>query len=171
MSAYVKKLCLQNAHSDVINCIAFSPTGKYLASGGEDSSVIIWRVSDGRFIYRLLFQSPVDALLWLPIHSESLVSGCRDGTITQGAKFRVVSRYYLINVQIIDVLGFQTEYDSIPIKFGAIGPVICFAYSTDKRLLAVGHGHEVHITNCGEGTRGQPLLTPGHLLLVIFHSR
>ena len=93
MSAYVKKLYLQSAHSDVINCVAFSPTGRYLASTGEDSSVIIWQVSDGHFVYRLLFQSLVDALLWLPVSLEALIVGCRDGTISRGGNFCVVSRY------------------------------------------------------------------------------
>jgi protein HIRA/HIR1 len=33
---------LQSGHSSTVNCVRFSPSGQYLASGGDDQLVIIW---------------------------------------------------------------------------------------------------------------------------------
>lgn len=105
MTAYVRHHTLRNGHSDAINCIAFSPSRLYLATGGDDNCIIIWRLEDHTFIYRLMFESPVDALLWLriPAGSESLVgkdilfSGCRHGLISEASSFRLVRTTLLNN--------------------------------------------------------------------------
>ncbi|KIK27014.1 hypothetical protein PISMIDRAFT_34219, partial [Pisolithus microcarpus 441] len=53
-------------HTDSINTLAFSPCGVYLASGGDDRQLIIWRVSDGTLLYRLVLESAVTAVMWHP---------------------------------------------------------------------------------------------------------
>jgi len=91
MSAYVLKHTLSDAHSSTINTVAFAPTGLYLASGADDNTIIVWNVSDGRFIFRLKFDSPVHAILWHPNRLETLIVGCRDGGLFQASSFRLVS--------------------------------------------------------------------------------
>ncbi len=39
-------------HKGVVNCVAFSPGGKYLASGGEDKSLIIYNLLSGEIEYK-----------------------------------------------------------------------------------------------------------------------
>lgn len=90
MAAYVSTQKLLNAHSAEINAIAFSPTGQYLASGADDNTLVIWTVPQAQFIFRLTFESPVDAILWHPNHSETLIIGCRDGAISQASSFDLV---------------------------------------------------------------------------------
>ncbi len=35
-------------HSGSVNAIAFSPEGNFLASGGDDRTVIIWEIATGK---------------------------------------------------------------------------------------------------------------------------
>ena len=56
-------------HNDVINCLDFSGDGKYLASGSEDGSVLIWEIGDGQFpksIATLAVTTPVTRLSFNP---------------------------------------------------------------------------------------------------------
>lgn len=91
MSAYVLKRTLSDAHSSTINTLAFSPTGLYLASGADDNTVIIWNIPDGQFIFRLKFGSPVHVVIWHPNRSETLILGCRDGSLLEASNFRLVT--------------------------------------------------------------------------------
>jgi WD40 repeat protein len=79
-----------------INTLAFSPTGLYLASGADDNTVIIWNISDGQFIFRLKFDSPVHVAIWHPNRSETLILGCRDGSLLEASNFRLVTGANLI---------------------------------------------------------------------------
>ena len=49
-----------------IHCIAFDPTGSYLASGGEDAAVRIWDVLSGKELVAREFDSPVQSLAFSP---------------------------------------------------------------------------------------------------------
>ena len=40
-------------HSKGIRSVVFSPNGEYLASGSEDSTIGVWRVSSGELIRTL----------------------------------------------------------------------------------------------------------------------
>jgi WD40 repeat protein len=50
-----------------VNTVAFSPNGKLLATGGQDSGVRIWNVATGQRTYFLFgHTNPVSALAWSP---------------------------------------------------------------------------------------------------------
>ncbi len=53
------EIFVQMGHSDNVSSVAFSPDGKYLASGSGDKSVKIWDVGTGREIRTLRLEQPV----------------------------------------------------------------------------------------------------------------
>jgi WD40 repeat protein len=91
MSAYIHIHNLASGHSDTVNCLAFSSDARYLASGSDDHSMVIWNVANGAAMYRLAFVAPVRCLLWHPIRVETLICGLADGTVYEANKFSLVS--------------------------------------------------------------------------------
>ena len=89
-TGYVDERTLRPGHSQTVNCLAFSPDGRYLASGGDDAFLIIWTVEDGCLLYRLQFESAIDSVIWHPVHPETVIVGCEDGTIVQLRGFTIV---------------------------------------------------------------------------------
>lgn len=89
-TAYVDLHTLRKTHSANINALAFSPSGRYLASGSDDQQVIIWVVPSGKEIYRIGFESRVDALLWNPRWKDTLIIACENGSLIQVGGFSLV---------------------------------------------------------------------------------
>ncbi|KAI9069155.1 WD40 repeat-like protein, partial [Trametes sanguinea] len=127
-TAYVSTYCLTAGHSDSVYCLRFSPDGNFLASGGDDCALIIWSVSEGRMLFRILFRSPVSAILWHPMYSESLIVGCDDGRVLSLHEFS---------------LSHSVQRD---IQIGVRSEVHCMAYDETTRYLALSLGNEVHLT-------------------------
>ncbi|MCF2149849.1 WD40 repeat domain-containing protein [Desmonostoc muscorum LEGE 12446] len=67
-------------HTDSVNAIAFSPTEKIIASGGEDNTIQIWNYQTGELIQTLELKSPVNCLAFSP-RDKILVSGGGDSKI------------------------------------------------------------------------------------------
>ena len=90
-SAYIELHTFTGGHSDTINFLSFSPDGDYLASCGDDQSVIVWKTDEGRLLYRVLFKSKVDRVIWHPVSPATLVVGCENGYLYQLHDFSPVS--------------------------------------------------------------------------------
>ncbi|EIW56587.1 WD40 repeat-like protein, partial [Trametes versicolor FP-101664 SS1] len=127
-SAYVELHKLQGGHSDTINCVAFSPNGAYLASGGDDYALVIWNVSQGRQLYRTLFRSSVDYIIWHPTLPDTVIIGCSNGTLQQFHEFS---------------LNNSEQHD---INLGARSTIHYLDYDANSGRLAVSMGEEVHVT-------------------------
>ncbi|CCM03868.1 uncharacterized protein FIBRA_06019 [Fibroporia radiculosa] len=59
--------------------LAYSPDGRYIASGSEDAEVVIWEAATGRMLRRLKEHSDTVCTLTFSPDSTELASGARDG--------------------------------------------------------------------------------------------
>ena len=91
MSAYTHLHSCKREHSDTINCLAFSPDARYLASGGDDNVVVIWNVADGKTMFRLVFSTPVTSVLWHPLRTDAILCGLQNGLVYEASNFTLVS--------------------------------------------------------------------------------
>ncbi|KAH7906047.1 WD40-repeat-containing domain protein [Hygrophoropsis aurantiaca] len=129
-TAYVRVKTFQDGHSETINILAFSPCGTYLASGSEDQSLIIWRISDGTQLCRFTFDSSINFLVWHPalIIRNTVFCGTEDGVVYRMSDFSV------------------TKFTGRAIKLGVKGSVHCLDFEPRTRVLAVGIANEVRLT-------------------------
>ena len=61
------------SHQQTVRAVAWSPDGRYLASGGDDGLLLVWG-TDGVIRQRMVYPVAVTALAWSP-ESERLVTG------------------------------------------------------------------------------------------------
>ncbi|KAI0705490.1 WD40-repeat-containing domain protein, partial [Earliella scabrosa] len=127
-TAYVELHTLTGGHSDTINHLAFSSDGLHLASCGDDQSLIVWNAEEGRLLYRVLFKSKVDRVLWHPISPATIVVGCENGYLYQLHDFS------------------PTGGEKVQIELGVRGTIQCLDYDMTTRCLAVGIGCDVYVT-------------------------
>ncbi|KAF9957705.1 hypothetical protein BGZ72_001515 [Mortierella alpina] len=74
--------------SSRIPCIAYSPCGQWIASGGSTNTVRIWHrqlsgeVESWSKVYIICsFFEPVDHVAWSPVVPMELATGCKDGSV------------------------------------------------------------------------------------------
>uniref|UniRef100_A0A2I2Z613 Notchless protein homolog 1 n=1 Tax=Gorilla gorilla gorilla TaxID=9595 RepID=A0A2I2Z613_GORGO len=74
-------------HSEAVISVAFSPTGKYLASGSGDTTILLWDPSTGKQVGRTLagHSKWITGLSWEPLHvnpeSRYVASSSKDGSV------------------------------------------------------------------------------------------
>src|ERR1700676_2845519 len=81
MEGWMSGATLLEGHSDKIFAVAWSPDGRYLASGSRDKTVRIWNVATGicEYIYRGHAQCLL-AVAWSP-DSNDIASGDTSGIV------------------------------------------------------------------------------------------
>jgi len=173
MSAYVEHKTLLDEHTDSVNALSFSPCGRYLASGSSDRSICIWKVSTGRFIFRVVFDSQVNVLLWHPVEKDTLICGCEDGAVFYLSDFSpvrpntsIISSWSYSDAHPVSKTGFAGKEVRLGIKDT---PVFCMDLEPNVKLLAIGVGNEVHITQDG-CLRKTPPAAIGCGLMDLHHS-
>uniref|UniRef100_A0A2K6QQH2 Notchless protein homolog 1 n=1 Tax=Rhinopithecus roxellana TaxID=61622 RepID=A0A2K6QQH2_RHIRO len=76
-----------DGHSEAVISVAFSPTGKYLASGSGDTTILLWDPSTGKQVGRTLagHSKWITGLSWEPLHANPecryVASSSKDGSV------------------------------------------------------------------------------------------
>ncbi|KAI6131843.1 WD40-repeat-containing domain protein [Pisolithus thermaeus] len=122
---YIQDKCLRG-HTDTVNCLAFSPHIDYLASGSDDCSLIIWRVTSGEVVCTIRTPAPTLSVLWDPRRRLTVIFGCNNGVAA------VLS-------------DFQDPNSAQAILLGVKAPVYCLDLDASSGKLTIGVGPEIHI--------------------------
>ena len=114
---------LTGGHTGAPDAVAFTPSGRLLASGGVDQGIVIWNVAERRLLRRLEgHQGAVRSLFWLD--EETLCSSAADATV------RI---WHAPNGELLRTLAARGPYAGLKIK-GATG----LSMAQRDALIALG---------------------------------
>lgn len=72
--------CEQGEHSANITTVAWSPSGRYLATAAEDGQVLVWDVDEKLDLNTAMLDSAVSGLAWCPKRN-ALAACTADGSV------------------------------------------------------------------------------------------
>lgn len=80
---YKPKHLLQGGHDSPVTCVAFSPTGLFVASGDVDGRLVVWSVESGDVVWRCHGHAALLVLKWVTLMcGEYIFCGFGDGSLT-----------------------------------------------------------------------------------------
>src|SRR5512145_760565 len=150
-SSIKPELVIQAGHTKPINTVAFSPDGRWLASGGKDDTIKIWDTSTG-YVLRTLYahSSNVNAIAVSP-DGKLLASASGDRTdkrdLSTFKRGGIVGGVQDNTVKIWDVQTGQ----QIKVLSGHELPVGGVAFSIDGRSLTSASGDSVKVWDVSTG--------------------
>jgi WD40 repeat protein len=82
-SLYTRLLTLRTDKGPIgtVRCLAFSPSGVHLASGGDDNLLIVWELERGSPVCILQTDSPILSLVWDSGDNGKLFIGDENGSV------------------------------------------------------------------------------------------
>lgn len=168
----------QQGHSSEMNCIAYSPDGQYVVTGGEDAKVKVWNVNNGFCFVTFSEHSSAITALEFSNTKKFVVSASLDGTVRaydliRYRNFRTFTspRPVQFSSLAIDSSGelvvaggrdiFEIYLWSmklgrlLEVLSGHEGPVVSLAFApvaTSSMLVSGSWDHTIRIWNCLESS-------------------
>lgn len=68
-------------HSDLVRCISVSPSGQWIVSGSDDSTLRFWEVCTGRCMKTVRLDGAIKSVSWNPNPSLVLVAACVEHSV------------------------------------------------------------------------------------------
>ncbi|GJD09585.1 Periodic tryptophan protein 2 [Galdieria sulphuraria] len=120
----------QQGHSLDLSCLAFSPDGRLVVTGGDDAKVKVWHTSSG--FCNVSFndhEAAITGITFAGNKSDVVISSSLDGTVRAFDLKRFLDNFevYLWSLRTGDVLEVLTGHE---------GPVSSLAFSPTKGILA-----------------------------------
>jgi WD40 repeat protein/serine/threonine protein kinase len=128
-----------------VNCVALSPDGKRLASGGREPVVRLWDADTGKELANLLGHTNAITTVAFSPDGGTLASGSGDGSVRLWDMSRVPSS---------PPAGRPARLDERTVLQGKQGTVYCVAFSPDGKTLATAdQDGTLQLWNVRAGTR------------------
>jgi len=118
-------------HSSVVNSISFSPDGRLLAGGCEDSTIQIWDVSNGQILQSMKDNNGQIMSIDFSSNSKLITSGNNYGQ----AK--------LWNIEKAQLLNTYTIHDFSNEKYYSYNPAIYVSFSPNDKLLGTTGANKI----------------------------
>jgi WD40 repeat protein len=172
------------SHQQTVRVVAWSPDGCYLASGGDDSQLLVWG-TDGVVRQRVAIPAAVTALAWSP-ESERLVTGVANQvtflTALTGTVLASFPHAHLATLtslawtarnqqQVVSgaldqraIIWQTTQYQPQIIFTRHAAPIEAVTWAADGRTVASSsHGGVVRVWDAESGQEIHPLYQDAHL--------
>ena len=107
---------LAGSHVSGVNVLAFSSCGRYLASGSNDKSIIIWDPISGKSLQRIFVKDEVLSLIWHPRNC-ALYFGCQDGTLIVVENFSVGFVYVTVTTMFVAHLLSSPKKRTLDVRY------------------------------------------------------
>jgi WD40 repeat protein len=131
-------------HSAAVNAIAWSPDGRYIASGSDDATTQIWHASSGEMVSIYTnYSAGVNAVAWSP-DSHYLASGSADQTMQVWAAITRKQRFkYSGHFDIVNAVAWSP--DGRYIASGNSDQTVQVWEATAGNLIFTYHGHSASV--------------------------
>lgn len=148
-------------HQDSINCVAFSPNGHFLASGGDDCMLFLYDCLSGQDLVKISSSSNVTSILWHPSSEEIWVGHANgDLQIIDPVCIFLILSPVSFNAYILP--QFNTTGSNFPL--GLHSSIDCMAFHSKTGYLAVGTDEKILICKVSDKSKLESLISslPSH---------
>lgn len=137
-------------HSQAVNVVAFSPCGKYVASGGEDRRVCLLNTKNGKLLANFgSYNNSITSLVFAP-DGKTLVTGAGNRTALSEGESRVWNTEGLRKQEPKLLCDFIRQVPQIDGKFALrFGGLWCLAYAANGHALAFAMKHVLAVVDPG----------------------